>query len=314
MWDVFISHASEDKNEIVKELVRELQKAELSVWHDEFELKVGDSLSRSIDKGLSKSRFGIVILSKYFFEKGWTEYELRSLLTREVNNKSKVILPIWHEISYKEISEYSLFLADKYALSTDLGLDEVVYKIVEAVKPDLINSNALLHASRELVGKGERVKINDIDLYDNEIRHKKLPNHLIIATKLISSIFYDILKFDYKDYVIDFAKDGDYDHEFMLWCAMASTYIEFINNKKINVDDLNLKKDVFAFLLGIIMGEAENVEEYCDNHKKFTLEECKELLFRFAVHHDSLFEFFDESMEEKYKRMLKPKDWKDNMK
>jgi len=70
MWDVFISHASEDKNEIVKKLAHELQKAELSVWYDEFELKVGDSLSKSIDIGLSKSRFGIVILSKHFFEKG----------------------------------------------------------------------------------------------------------------------------------------------------------------------------------------------------------------------------------------------------
>src|SRR5690606_41724243 len=62
--DVFISHASEDKDEIVRPLAIALRNAGLSVWYDEFELKIGDSLRQKIDKGLSKSRFGIVVLSK----------------------------------------------------------------------------------------------------------------------------------------------------------------------------------------------------------------------------------------------------------
>jgi len=216
-----------------------------------------------------------------------------------------MILPIWHEISFDDISEYSPFLADKYALSTNSGLGELVYKILEVVNPDLINSNALLHASRNLVGKGELKEIDIKNIYSNEIQHESLPNHLVIATKLISSIFYDVLKFEYRDYVIDFAKDGDYEHEFMLWCAIASTYIEFLNNKKINPSELKLKTDVFAFLLGITTGHIEDIEKYHNMNKTFTVEEYKELFVRFAIHHDSLFEFFDKSMEDKYKRMLK---------
>ncbi|MBA7526390.1 hypothetical protein ES705_18552 [subsurface metagenome] len=68
-YDVFISHASEDKDEIVRPLAYALQAEGLSVWYDEFEMKIGDSLRRKIDKGLANSRFGIVVLSKSFIKK-----------------------------------------------------------------------------------------------------------------------------------------------------------------------------------------------------------------------------------------------------
>ena len=73
MWDLFLSHASEDKETIVRELVNELQKYDMKVWYDEFSLETGDSLSRIIDKGLQESRYGLVILSPAFFQKGWTD-------------------------------------------------------------------------------------------------------------------------------------------------------------------------------------------------------------------------------------------------
>ena len=77
--DVFVSHASEDKEAFVAPLAKILSQLGLKVWYDEFSLKLGDSLSRSIDKGLSESTFGIVVLSKPFINKSWTEYELRGL-------------------------------------------------------------------------------------------------------------------------------------------------------------------------------------------------------------------------------------------
>ena len=60
--DVFVSHASEDKEAFVAPLAKILSQLGLKVWYDEFSLKLGDSLSRSIDKGLSESTFGIVVL------------------------------------------------------------------------------------------------------------------------------------------------------------------------------------------------------------------------------------------------------------
>lgn len=82
-WDLFVSHASEDKNDIVKPLVQELESYGLKVWYDEFELKIGDSLSESIDKGIIHSKNGLLIISKSFLNKNWTDYELKSFIMKE---------------------------------------------------------------------------------------------------------------------------------------------------------------------------------------------------------------------------------------
>ena len=103
-FDVFISHASEDKAEVVRPLAHALQNGGLSVWYDEFELKIGDSLRRKIDHGLARSRFGIVVFSKTFLSKGWTNYELDGIVTKSVGGE-QVLLPIWHNITKKEIVE-----------------------------------------------------------------------------------------------------------------------------------------------------------------------------------------------------------------
>jgi len=101
-FDVFISHASEDKNDVVRPLATALQGAGLSVWYDEFELRIGDSLRRKIDKGLASSRFGVVVLSQAFFGRGWPEYELDGLVTRAVSG-DQILLPIWHNVSKREV-------------------------------------------------------------------------------------------------------------------------------------------------------------------------------------------------------------------
>jgi hypothetical protein len=75
-WDVFISHASEDKDEVARPLTKILGQMGVKAWFDETELNVGDSLSRTIDAGLSKSKFGIVILSPSFLKKDWLNMNL----------------------------------------------------------------------------------------------------------------------------------------------------------------------------------------------------------------------------------------------
>lgn len=88
-WDVFISHASEDKNDFVRELAKKLTNLNIKVWYDEFTLELGDSLISSIDFGLSKSNFGIIVISKSFLDKKWTDYEYKSLITKEEKGKSQ---------------------------------------------------------------------------------------------------------------------------------------------------------------------------------------------------------------------------------
>ena len=84
MWDVFISHAWEDKETVARPLAHALSQAGLSVWYDELTLTLGDGLRRSIDRGLAESRYGVVILSPQFFAKSWPQRELDGLTTREI--------------------------------------------------------------------------------------------------------------------------------------------------------------------------------------------------------------------------------------
>ena len=133
-YDVFISHAWEDKEVIVRPLALALQSENLSVWYDEFELKIGDSLRRKIDHGLANSRVGLVVLSKSFFSKGWTNYELDGIVTRSVTGE-QILLPIWHNISKQEVIEFSPSLADKVARSTATHtVEEIAKEIAELIK------------------------------------------------------------------------------------------------------------------------------------------------------------------------------------
>src|SRR5260370_4234923 len=97
-WDVFISHASEDKDDFVRPLAHGLEAHGLKVWFDEFTLTVGDSLRRSIDDGLSRSRFGIVVISAAFLHKDWPQRELDGLVAREIGGV-KVVLPGWRNVT-----------------------------------------------------------------------------------------------------------------------------------------------------------------------------------------------------------------------
>lgn len=132
-WDVFVSHATEDKDEVVRPLAQALQHLGLRVWYDEFELRLGDSLRRKIDGGLARSRFGVVVLSPSFFAKNWPQYELDGLVTREMTGE-QIILPLWHKVSKAEVISFSPSLADKVARSTtDSTVEEIAAEIAELV-------------------------------------------------------------------------------------------------------------------------------------------------------------------------------------
>jgi hypothetical protein len=131
-FDVFVSHASEDKEALVRPLAAALAQHGFKVWYDEFELKVGDSLSKSIDHGLANSSYGIVVLSRAFFSKNWPQYELEGLTARQMIGE-KVILPIWHEITKDDILRYSPSLADKLAIDSKTNTIQQMVSSVASV-------------------------------------------------------------------------------------------------------------------------------------------------------------------------------------
>ena len=134
--DVFISHASEDKDEIVRPLANALISQGLKVWYDEFTLRIGDSLRQKIDHGLANSRVGLVLLSPSFIAKGWTNYELDGIVTRTVSG-DQILLPIWHNITKQQVINFSPSLADKVARSTATHTVEEIAKEIA----DLLGSS-----------------------------------------------------------------------------------------------------------------------------------------------------------------------------
>lgn len=134
-FDVFISHATEDKDAVARPVALNLQARGLRVWYDEFELRIGDSLRRRIDAGLARSRFGVIVLSPAFFKKNWPQYELDGLVSREMSGEP-MILPLWHEISKDEVIRHSPSLADKVALSTaQYTIEEIAAEIAGVAMP-----------------------------------------------------------------------------------------------------------------------------------------------------------------------------------
>jgi len=135
-WDVFISHATEDKESVAIPLAKELSKYPIKVWIDNQELKIGDSLMTKINEGIVKSRFGAVILSPSFFAKEWTERELEMLFMKSGKN-NVVILPVWHNVTLEDVKSYNLYIASKLGIPTSKGLDYVAAEIAHRLWPDL---------------------------------------------------------------------------------------------------------------------------------------------------------------------------------
>ena len=133
-FDVFVSHASEDKIGFVNGLVTALKAVPLTVWFDQFEIGLGDVLTKRIDEGLAGSRFGVVVLSKAFFAKQWPRAELDALANREISAGRKVLLPIWHGIDHDEVARHSPLLAAKLAARSAEGIDGIVERIVAELR------------------------------------------------------------------------------------------------------------------------------------------------------------------------------------
>ena len=132
--DFFISHASEDKDGLVRALASALQARGATVWYDELTLKVGDSLRRNIDRGLAGSRFGVVVLSEHFFRKEWPNKELDGLVALETEGRTR-ILPIWHKVSKDEVATFSATLADKVALNSSIkSIEEMADELMGLLK------------------------------------------------------------------------------------------------------------------------------------------------------------------------------------
>lgn len=251
-WDVFISHASEDKKSIVRELAEVLEKLKVKVWYDEFSLSVGDSLSASIDEGLIKSNFGIVIISKSFLEKKWTDYEYRSLLSKEEKGK-KVILPVWHNITQREVKEFSLYLSDKIALDTSIMPAKVIaFKLTEIIRPDIFQSIKAYFLFKDVVKKRTHKKVRISDLKKQEKPQSRLSKNLEVRARNIYYGIGQVINMTIEDSIYNYELDLRPDREIQTWEIMNLCYLEFISENEIS--DLETKREISSTLIGFSLG------------------------------------------------------------
>jgi len=133
-YDLFVCHASEDKEAVARPLARALQSRGFSVWFDEEQMEVGASLRTTIEAGLASSRYGIVVLSRAFFKKQWTQNELNGFFAREIADGDDVILPLWHEIDASFLVTKAPMIADRFALDTSAGIEDVAERLMRRLR------------------------------------------------------------------------------------------------------------------------------------------------------------------------------------
>lgn len=130
-YDAFISFAIED-SDFATEIAFELKRNGLSVWFAPISLKVGEKLLDAIEKGLDSSKYGILLISDYYLEKGWTNYEM-DILIRQSIEKGKAILPIWHGVDKRKVEGRHPGLAGIVAITDTEDIRKVISKLVESM-------------------------------------------------------------------------------------------------------------------------------------------------------------------------------------
>jgi len=176
-WDTFISHASEDKDDFVRPLAQALAQLGVKVWYDEFALKVGDSLSRSIDRGLAESTYGIVVISPSFMAKKWPERELKGLVAREMEEEQKVILPIWLGITKQQVLEFSPPLADTMAIRTEgMTAEEIALVLLKTIRPDIYNQHERSELERMVTGQAIQTLQQELENVKYELSAYRCPH------------------------------------------------------------------------------------------------------------------------------------------
>lgn len=269
-WDAFISHASEDKDTIVRHLADTLEKIGVKVWFDEFSLKVGDRLSKSIDEGLIKSKFGIVMISKRFLEKRWTEYEYRSLLSKEENG-TKVILPVWHDITREEVKGFSLYLSDRFALNTSkMSINKLALTLTETIRPEIYRNIKGYFLFKRHFENGKETKIKLSDVKQQEKPQSKLSKQLEVRARNIHHGIGQVLSSTVDEAIYNYELDLRPDREIQTWEIMNLCYLELISKYKIK--ELKVKKAIATLLIGFSLKQLIKTDELSED-KQFELYE-----------------------------------------
>ena len=164
-FDFFVSHASEEKESVASPIAQALTARGYRVWFDKGELTVGDRLMRTINEGLARSRYGVVILSRAFFQKDWPQWELEGLAAIENTEGRKVILPVWHQLTLQDIAAIAPLLAGRLASNTSKGIEHVVNELIQAYELGLRDVPVAELKQSEIPSVADAFEQEPLDLY-----------------------------------------------------------------------------------------------------------------------------------------------------
>jgi len=135
-WKIFISHAAEDKESFVDTFAKTLSKNDITNWYDKNEIQLGHSITESINYGLKNSEFVVVILSKNYIKKGWTNTEINSYFAND-GDKAKRVMPIWHNVTKQEVHDFAPILVDRLSANSSQGYETIIEKIKRRLNVNL---------------------------------------------------------------------------------------------------------------------------------------------------------------------------------
>jgi hypothetical protein len=144
MRDIFICHAGEDKEEIVRPIVEAFSQSGISCWYDEAEIRWGDSIVQKVNEGLAASKYVVVVFSPAFVQKNWLQRELNAVLNQEASIGEVKVLPllVGTEEEKKQILKQFQLLNDKRYLPWDGDLRNIVNAMLSRLRPEETSSSS----------------------------------------------------------------------------------------------------------------------------------------------------------------------------
>jgi hypothetical protein len=255
MKDAFISHASEDKKALAEPIYHSLTNYGQDIWLDKYELIPGKSLMRQIDDGLIASRYGILLITPSFMKKSWPKVELQALFSAMMAGE-KEIIPVWHDVTQKDVRKFSPLLADLLAVTTSgKTIDDVAVEILRVVSPKMAQGLLRVRIAEERMNNSDykQLEIDDLPTIQSggPIVHEELPKRVISDAALICEIFSEFKFMNLIEFMDNLSRDHHYDNELTVWHKISAIYLWSI--QKFRLQKHEERKQAFTLINALSM-------------------------------------------------------------
>lgn len=176
MPTVFLSHSSKDKS-AVRQLADKLEGNGYTVWLDELEIDVGDSIPHHLARGLQESEFVAVWLTQNAVSSGWVTREWQAKVFQEITAKKVAVLPL-----LAEDCDVPLFLAEKqfadFRTSFDDGLAQLLRTLRRKTEGPAIDGQV---ASPDSI-------VRNVQNFLRDLEEAEIPFPTIRSLKLVQAL------------------------------------------------------------------------------------------------------------------------------